>query len=269
MFFHWKPKVSVFLKSRNIYALKSQNWGITTTSTYKQQTSQSMIVRLITPGRKALKDMVLITSAHKMHISIHIMKCRKEISHMKEPFTTWFLLYLCCLWGCYSHSHPLKGSLSWCFPGNCWSPAHWMPAFGWMWAGTPWNPLRPRAQTSPTLLLEACSLSHCCAGCNYSCASSHSSVCESDCHSHWRCAGRPGAAQTPHSQSLSSPSLPSLRCSWFLLQVFPRCSLGDWIPPVQGFVLQEGENKMEQRMCLNKELEDVQGHPERLGVLWM
>lgn len=36
---------------------------------------------------------------------------------------------------------------------------------------------------------------------------------------------------------------------------------------MQGFVLQEGENKMEQRMCLNKELEDVQGHPERLGVL--
>lgn len=157
-----------------------------------------------------------------MHIFINMMKRWKGISHIKEPFLTRFLLYLCCLSGCCSHSHPLKGSLSWYFPENCWS-AHWTPAVRWTWADTPWNPLGPRAQTSPTLLLEACSLSHCCAECNYSCGSSQSSVCEGDCHSHWHCEGRPRVAQTLRSQSLWSPSLGSLRCSWFLSHVFPRC----------------------------------------------
>lgn len=245
MFLHWKPKVLGVFKNRNIYALKSQNWGTTSTSTYKQQTPWSMIVRLITPGKKTLKQVVLITSAYKMHVSIHMMKCCKKNPPIKEPFLTKFLLYLCCLSGCYSHSHPLKGSLSWCFPENCWSPARWTPVFG---AGTPWNPRGPRAQTSPTLLLEACSLSHCCAGCNYSPASSQPAVCEAGCHSHWRCAGRPPGAQSPRSPSLSSPSSPSPRCSWFLLRFFPRCFPWHRIPPLQGLVLQEGKIRMEQSM---------------------
>lgn len=109
----------------------------------------------------------------------------------KEPFPTRFLLYLCCRMGCYSHFRPRKVSLFGCFLENGWS-AHWMIALRWMWADTPWNLLKLRAPTSPTLLLEGCSPSHRYADCNYSYGRSLS--CEGDRHSHWRYEGHPQVA---------------------------------------------------------------------------